>query len=141
MGKWISAEEIKSLTTNPSLKMLSLEQIELMYVEPAERRLDEFYGMDLETNRLDPPYPGVVPEDIPTKRHEEFRLYPHRKVMFYKDCKLSVLLLIQRMAVNPDGYLSQSISGASAEFGNTMPAEIGNLMRRWFIPNRTVFRA
>lgn len=127
MGTFITAEEIQAKTLLPAVKEMQADDIDDRLIDPAERMIEEGFNLDLDTDG-DPSYFAGT-----------FDNRPRLRTQFQKDYKQSLILLIDRMAINPHGYGSQTLRGASVGFGSLMPHEVKSLMNRWARPP-TLFR-
>lgn len=128
MGIHVYAEDVKSKSRLEEIRVMESEDIELLLIRPAERRLEEEFCMDLDT------------DGEPRAWVNRFASDPRLLAEFLLDWKASVILLCDRMETNPHGFASSSVSGATASFGKRMPEEVRTLMRRWSRP-RGVRRA
>lgn len=126
MGMFLDAETYLSRTRIDSVKEMDTEDIEDLLIHPAERRLDEAFGLDLNTDGDPQHWWGRFEADETDKLRGKFQ----------KDMRISVILVCDRMALNPRGLKSQTVRGASINYGAKMPHEVKSLMRRWGTPNR-----
>lgn len=122
MGTFITAEEIQAKTLLPAVKNMQSDDIDDRLIDPAERMIEEEFNLDLDTDG-DPSYFAGI-----------FDNKPRLRTQFQKDYKQSLMLIIDRMAVNPHGHGSQTLRGASVGFGSFMPHEVKSLMNRWAQP-------
>lgn len=124
MGIHVDADELKSRARLESIKSLSIDEIEDLLIAPAEAMIEEAFRLDLNT------------DGDPTYWEQIFDQYPRRRARFVQDYKRAIYLMINRMEVNPDGYGSQSVRGASVTFGKKIPEEVRAIMRKWGRPRR-----
>ena len=80
----------------------------------------------------------VKTKGIPYHYDSYFKNNSAKKAEFLKDYKLAVVYLVNRMALNPHGYASQSIGSASANYARWIPRECEVLMRKWGTPKSVV---
>lgn len=119
MGDFIDTETLKARSRLDSLREMDTEDIEDLLITPAERRLEEVFELDLNTDA------------VPRRFESAFEDKPHLLARFQKDMRSAVILLIDRMEQNPHGYKSQSVRGSSVTFGRSMPVEVSSLLGRW----------
>ena len=89
--------------------------------------IEESYALNLNTNGHPYHWAG------------HFKQRDDKKAEFLKDYRLAVVYLVNRMALNPHGYQSQSVGSASANYSRWIPRECEILMRKWGGP-RSVTR-
>jgi hypothetical protein len=119
MGIFIDAETVKAKTRMDEIKDMDTEDIELLLIRVAEARLEEAFDLDLDTDAE------------PRRWSRQFELYPGKLTEFQEDMKAALVILIDRMEVNPHGYATQSVRGSSVTFGKAMPLEVMALLRKW----------
>ncbi len=127
MGRYLEAEYMKSRSMVDLLKTMDADMVEDLFIYPAEKVIEETYALDLNTNGIPYHWDGY------------FNNKATKKAEFLKDYKLAVVYLVNRMALNPHGYASQSIGSASANYARWIPRECEVLMRKWGTP-RSVTR-
>ena len=123
MGRFLEAEYMKSRSLVDMIKTMDTETLEDLFIYPAEKMIEETYNLNLNTNGHPYHWAGYF-----TNRTD-------KKTEFLKDYKLATTFLINRMALNPHGYGSQSIGGASAQYSRWIPRECEVLMKKWGTPN------
>lgn len=124
MGAFLDSETYLSKTQVDSVKQMDTEDIEDRLIFPAERRLDEAFNLGLNTDAE--PYHWVG----------RFDLRPALRTEYQRTMRICTIILCDRMALNPRGLATQSVRGASVNYGAKMPHEIKSLMRKWSQPNR-----
>lgn len=119
MGLFVYAEDVVAKTRIQSVKTMDTEDIELLLIVPAEKRIEEAFDLNLDTDAMPRSWAGI------------FETRSDLLEKFQRDMRISVFLLVDRMASNPHGYSSQSVRGTSVSYGRSMPQEIQSLMRQW----------
>ena len=127
MGLWAEPQEIKDYAQVDNLKRMETRIIEKLYIQPAERIIEEVYRLYLNDDGLPISWAG------------RFEIDSELQADFEKDCKLAVILLVNRMAANPHGIKQQTVGGATAVFPDLPPPEVDVIMHRW-ARNPIVFR-
>ena len=127
MGRYLEAEYMKSRSMVDLIKTMEAEMLEDLFIYPAEKLIEETYALNLNTN------------GVPYHWNSFFTTRTDKKTEFLKDYKLAAVYLVNRMALNPHGYASQSIGSASADYARWIPRECEILMRKWGTP-RSVTR-
>ena len=123
MGSFVTATEVKAKATQAILSEMDPDDIEDLYIGPAERKLDELFDLRLDTNA----YPWHLSGYFQTGTQQATR----RLALFQRDMKRALFILINRMALNPDGLSSQKSGRASIVYGRRIPQEVTTLMARW----------
>lgn len=124
MGNIVDAYEVKTRSLVPLLTQLEVDDIEDLFVFPAEKLIAEACNLDLDT------------DFEPWNWAETFDERPDLREAYQDDYRRSVLLLVNRMAANPHGFASQGLRSSSVTFGSTFPPEIKAIMARWSQPRR-----
>ncbi len=119
MGTFTDAETLKSRTRLDEIKEMDGDDIEDMLIRPAERRLEEAFCLDLDTDAE------------PRHLVQWFIRRPDKLVEFRKDMAICVILLADRMESNPHQHRSQSVRSAAVTFGPRMPHEVKSIMQQW----------
>jgi hypothetical protein len=119
MGAYIEPGEVKNLTTIDALQNLKSDQIDELYILPAEEMLKEAYRLEVNT------------DDIPWAWEGIFDNKPRLQTKFLADCKRATMLIINRMAQNPHGYRMQSLRGASVIYDTDIPEAADAIMAKW----------
>jgi hypothetical protein len=119
MGSFVDPEYVRTKTRVEDVKSMEHEDIEDLLIRTAEARLEEEYGLDLDTDAEPRHWSGL------------FQTRPDKLTEFQNDMKVCVLLLIDRTMINPNEFASQSIRGASVTYGRKLPIEIDSLLRKW----------
>lgn len=126
MGFFVSPIEMKSKALSPLIQQMETPALDSLFIEPAERMIEEAFQLNLTTDG----YPEHLSALFQTTGYERLRN------QYQKDMKQAIILLVNRMAINPHGYGSQSLSGGSVSYGRKIPPEVKALMRRWGRPRR-----
>jgi len=124
MGEFLKPEEMKAKATIDVLAEMTAADLDDLYVIPAERTIEEEFNLDLNTDAEPSYWAG------------RFVSYPNMRTSFRADFRRAAMILVNRMAVNRDGYGSQSVAGASVTYGKRIPEEVKSLMWRWRQPPR-----
>ena len=119
MGLFIDPLDVRGKSRLDSIKDMETEDIELLLIRPAERRLEEAFNLDLDTDAE------------PRRWSSTFSTRSDLLLKFKLDMKAALLLLIDRMEENPRGHGRESVRGASVSFGAAMPREVIVLVRPW----------
>jgi len=122
MGRYLESEYMRSRSMVDLIKTMDTETLEDLFIYPAEKMIEETYSLNLNTN------------GIPYHWNPTFTNRSDKKTEFLKDYKLAVVYLVNRMALNPHGYASQSVGSAAANYSNWVPRECEVLMRKWGQP-------
>lgn len=127
MGRYLESEYMKSRSMVDLIKTMETEALEDLFIYPAEKMIEETFALNLNTNGVPYHWSGY------------FKSRADKKAEFLKDYRLASVYLVNRMALNPHGYASQSVGSASANYSRWIPRECEVLMRKWGSP-RTVTR-
>lgn len=119
MGVFTDAEKVKARSRLDEIKEMDVEDIEDLLIRPAERRLEENFCLDLNTDAQ------------PRHLVAWFERRPSKLTEFLRDMEICIILLVDRMESNPHGHGSQSVRGSSVTFGTRMPPEVQSIMRQW----------
>ena len=119
MGRYLEAEYMKSRSLVDLIKTMDSETLEDLFIFPAEKLLEESFALNLNTNGYPYHWDGY------------FKTRTDKKTEFLKDYKLATVYLVNRMALNPHGYKSQSVGSASADYASAIPRECEILLRKW----------
>ena len=119
MGTFLEAEDLKLRTDSPLLKRLEVDDIDDRFIIPAERSIEEAFALDLNT------------DNEPRNWEALFGTRPDLATRFQDDYRRAVILLVNRMADNPNAYASRTVGGASVTYPTGMPEEVATLMNRW----------
>lgn len=119
MGSFAYAGEVKARSRLDEIKEMDSEDVEDLLIRPAERRLEEAFCLDLNTDA------------IPRHLASHLASRPDRLTEFQRDMKICVILLVDRMESNPHGHASQTVRGSQVVFGKRMPQEVSSMMRQW----------
>jgi len=119
MGLFTDPEKLKSRSRLDEIKQMDTEDIEDLLIRPAERRLEEAFCLELNSDAQ--PYHLV----------SFFERRPTKLTEFNRDMEICVILLVDRMESNPHGHVNQQVRGSSVTFGRRMPQEITSIMRQW----------
>jgi hypothetical protein len=130
MGKWLKVLDVKAGTSVEALKQLSEVVLEGKIIE-AECVLEEEFNLQIETSMV-PPWPNA--KDVPWQHRGTFNAFPAEEQKFYEAARRCTLMILDRIAQNPRGYISQSVKGANAEMGDRVPDGCYTIMRRWASP-------
>ena len=122
MGRYLEAEFMKSRSIVDVIKTMDTESLEDLFIYPAEKTLEATYALNLNTSGLPYHWDG------------HFQNRADKKAEFLKDYKLATVYLVNRMALNPHGYASQSIGSAAANYSNWVPRECEVLLKKWGQP-------
>lgn len=94
-------------------------QLDEFYIYPAERRIEERFNLDLNTN-YDPEHWVTDFDDRPILRTK-----------FQTDYKRAVVILVTHWVDNPQHALGEGVGRASVTHGTDMPPAVNALMNRW----------
>ena len=119
MGVFTDAEKVKFRSRLDEIKQMDTEDIEDLLVRPAERRLEEAFSLDLDTDAQ------------PRRLVQWFVRRPDKLVEFNRDMEICVILLIDRMQSNPHQHGNQVVGRSSVTFGPRMPQEVVSIMAQW----------
>jgi hypothetical protein len=119
MGTFLEPENLKERTDSPLLKRLELDDLDDRFIIPAERAIEAAFSLDLDT------------DNNPAIWAERFALQPHLVQRFANDYRRATILLVNRMADNPNAYASRTVGGASVVYPTGMPEEVAVLMSGW----------
>lgn len=119
MGTFLEAQDLKQRTDSPLLKRLEVDDIDDRFIIPAERSIEEAFALDLDT------------DNQPRNWATIFGNRDDLRTRFESDYRRAVILLVNRMADNPNAYASRSVGGASVVYPSGMPDEVSTLMNRW----------
>jgi hypothetical protein len=133
MPKFLSSVELKARSTTALFQTMESRALEDKYIVPAEKWIEGELGLALQTSQVPPDEDA---EDVPASLRGTFDAYPAEKLKFIADYKRAVIILCDRMALNPNDLMNQSVSGASATFGRRFPREIYSIMAPW-LPRQT----
>lgn len=128
MAEFIDPAEMKQRSLVPLLNQLEEEQIDDLFLLPAERMIAHAMCLNLDTN------------GEPWHWRGRFDASPATRARYREDYRLAVVHLVNRMASNPHGFPNQSLKSGSTSYGKRMPSEIYALMKKWGRTPR-VFRA
>ena len=125
MGDFLTAETLKTKTRVPVLCDSEPDDIEFVYIDVAERAIEEALNLDLNTDRQPRHWAGRM--DATQRIEDEFR----------EDYEKATFHTVERMASNPGELRSQQIGGASVEYQtNLIPMAAKVIMKRWSQPLR-----
>jgi len=119
MGSFATPSEVKARVKATAVQELENADLDDLFVVPAERLIEERHELNLDTNGVPWHYRGI------------FQARPDLETRYRADYKMAVIHLVRRMAQNPHGYGSQSVQGASVDYGRNIPPIVGTLMNRW----------
>lgn len=125
MGDFLTAETLKTKTRVPTLCDAEPDDIEFIYIDVAERAIEEALNLDLNTDRQPRHWAGRM--DATPRIEDEFK-EDYEKATFYT---------VERMASNPGDLRTQTIQGASVQYQTELvPMGAKVIMRRWGQPLR-----
>lgn len=119
MGTFLEAEDLKLRTDSPLIKRLEVDDIDDRFIIPAERAIEEAFALDLDT------------DNEPLFWAATFATRSDLLARFQNDYRIATILLVNRMADNPQAYSSRSIDGASVVYSLGMPDDVATIMSRW----------
>lgn len=119
MGFFIGATELKDKCDSVHVKNMDVTELDENLIYPAERRIEELFHLDLDTN-MDP-----------THWIGMFTARPSKRTLFQNDYKRAVIALVTHWAENRFFMRSETLTGASMRAGPTVPPQIYAYMRRW----------
>ena len=119
MGFFIESAELKRLTNDVNVQTMDKDVLEELYIWPAERRIEEAFNLNLDTNY------------DPSHLVARFTQRPVLRTQFQTDMKRAVLHLVTYWMSNVNHLRQEGIGGANAVYGPRMPPAVSALMRRW----------
>ena len=96
MGIFAEPSDVRSMTTVPELLNCTDDQLDNLYIIPAERMIESRYNLKINT------------ENEPQHWAGYFDSVPSEKTKFLNDYKRSIYILVNHLGRNPDGLKSQS---------------------------------
>ena len=130
MGMFVQPEEMKSKALVPLLKSIGMSELDELFIYPAERMIEEAFRLELDTDG----------DPLHFTAKMDSASYPTLRTDFQTDFKRAVYLLVNRMAINWQGFGSQGVRSSSVTFGKKIPEEVRSLMLKWGQPRR-LYRA
>jgi len=120
MGDFLTAETLKTKTHVPALCAAEPDDIEFVYIDVAERAIEEALNLDLNTNRQPRHWAGRM--DGTPRIEDEFK----------DDYEKATFHMVERMASNPHNLKSQAIGSANVSYETDfVPTAAKVIMRRW----------
>jgi hypothetical protein len=128
MGDFIRADEVKTKARVPELQAMEPDDLEFIYIDPAERLIENHFNLDLDTDRDPRHWAGRFDSPIDGAR---------LRSEFQADYKRAAFLTIEQMAANPQHLQGQSVKGASWTYDwDYIHPAVSALMARWKKPVR-----
>ena len=129
MGFFLDPQEAKDKAVSDLIRQMDLEALDDLYIYPAEAMIAEALNLQLDTDN--------DPQDWAAR----FDQWPELRTEFQTAYKRATMLTINRMSVNPHGFVNQSVGGANVTYNSSaVPREAKALMTKWSKP-RMIFRA
>ena len=128
MGEFITAAEMKRKGLTNFITEMEVALLDDMFVIPAERVIAEACNLDLNT------------DGYPRHWAATFENRPEKLADYLADYKRSVIIMVNRMTVNPHGFDGQNVKGVSVQYNFKVPKEVMAIMRYWSLP-KEVYRA
>lgn len=128
MGVYLEPEDAKLMTQSDALRLLDVSIIDEMYVIPAESVLQQALRLEVNT------------DGEPWKWAGTFDERPDLRTRYWADCRRATQFIVDRMALNPHGFSSQSSAGISVSYGGMVPDQARSIMAQW-AKTGSVFRA
>jgi hypothetical protein len=130
MGTFLEATEMKQKSLVPTIQTMELDDLDDLFIFPAERMIAEACNLGLNTDGVPWRWAG---------RFETPNGGPRLLAEYQADYRLATIQVVNRMAANPLGQRRQTVRGMSMIFGSRIPGEVKILMKKWSAPKR-IFR-
>ena len=119
MGRFTEPAEMRNMTTIPELLNSTDDQLDELYIIPAERMIEVRFNLTINT------------DDEPTHWAGIFDSRPAEKTKFLNDYKRSTYILVNSLASNPHNYDEQSVGGASVVYSKAFLKMLDVMMEKW----------
>jgi hypothetical protein len=128
VGVFLNPVEMKSKAIVPALKIMENEDLDDVYIVPAERLIAEGCNLNLNTEGHPWTWAG---------RFDDAQQGPRLLARYLDDYRLAAIQVVNRLAANPTGVGSSSVKSASASYtAGLIPPTARALMARWSAPRR-----
>ena len=125
MGEFIKAEEVKKRTRNSELQSMATDDIDFIYIEAAERAIEQAMRLELDTDGFPRRWAGRM--RATARLEDEYRA----------DFEKAAFMTVEHMASNPGGFKAEAFGGGSVQHDrDIVPPAAKVLMRKWSQPRR-----
>lgn len=132
MGVFLEATEMKAKTLVPLVKTLELEDLDDLFIIPAERMIAEACVLNLDTNGHPWRWRGRFESTVNNG--------PRLLAEYLDDYRMAVIAQVNHMAAKSPGVNSISAKGAVAQFSTAaMAPTVRSIMKKWS-GTRRIFR-
>ena len=130
MGTFVEPEDVKQKTLAGAqiLKTMDTEDIDDLFIIPAEKAIAEVCNLDLNTDA----YPRRW-----YARFTDSTKGPRLLAEYIADYRRAVLITVNSMGNNPHKDITRSIRGSTTIYNNQIvPPIVKSVMRKWSQPRR-----
>ena len=128
MGVFLEATEMKEKALVASIKAMELEDLDDLYVIPAERLIAESCNLNLNT------------EGHPWRWHGRFTSGSNAARLladYLNDYRLATIQVVNSMVSQPHGITTMTVKGSTNQLtGRIIPPTVRSLMAKWSAPRR-----